>query len=154
MSIVLRFSVVLPAAPYVTETNVGLRRDSSASARPRLRSPSSVFGGKNSKENDGSLPEAIRSSIRTPLSLGGAPAHRVLAVAAGEALRLQVLEVGERHGQRPGGRRRRVLAALNLRQELVRRRPAARLQGGADAVEPAAHQGAVGVDMTVQIGER
>ena len=66
MSIVLRLCVVLPAAPYVTETNVGSSRDSSASARPRFRSPSSVFGGKNSNENDGSLLEAIRSSIRMP----------------------------------------------------------------------------------------
>ena len=39
-------------------------RDSSASARPRLRSPSSVLGGKNSKEKEGSAPAAIRSSIR------------------------------------------------------------------------------------------
>src|SRR3954462_320633 len=111
MSMVLRFSVVLPPAPYVTETNVGLRRDSSASARPRLRSPSSVRGGKNSKENDGSVPEAIRSSMRTALSLGGTPALRLVAGQPHAARGIEVLQVGQRLGQRPRGRGRALLLA-------------------------------------------
>ena len=51
-----------PPAPYVTETNVGRSASSSRIARQSCRSPSSVFGGKNSKENDRS-PAA--SSSRT-----------------------------------------------------------------------------------------
>jgi hypothetical protein len=39
----------------VTETNAGSSARSSPSALNRLRSPSSVLGGKNSKEKTGSL---------------------------------------------------------------------------------------------------
>ena len=57
-------------------------RESSASARPRLRSPSSVRGGKNSNENDGSAPSASRSSIRIARSLGS----RALPASPGSPL--------------------------------------------------------------------
>src|SRR5215211_6397012 len=104
MSIVLRFSVELPPAPYVTDTNVGFRRDSSASARPRLRSPSSVLGGKNSNEKDGSSPAAIRSSIRiVGRSLGGAraPALRLIAQSRGAPRALEVRDPAQHLGQQP-----------------------------------------------------
>src|SRR5918999_2143796 len=104
MSIVLRFSVVLPAAPYVTDTNVGFSRESSASARPRLRSPSSVRGGKNSNEKEGSAPEPRRSSIRIPGSLR--PALRGIAVVGGLAQALEVREPAQGLGEQP---RRRVV---------------------------------------------
>src|SRR3954451_10267366 len=55
-------SRVEPPAPYVTETNVGCSPSSSRIACQRLRSPSSVFGGKNSNEHDRS-PVASRSPI-------------------------------------------------------------------------------------------
>src|SRR3954452_2050920 len=55
-------SRVEPPAPYVTETNVGCSPSSSRMACHRLRSPSSVLGGKNSNENDRS-PVASRSPI-------------------------------------------------------------------------------------------
>ena len=45
-------SRVPPPAPYVTETKVGRSGSSSRIACQRLRAPSSVFGGKNSNEND------------------------------------------------------------------------------------------------------
>src|SRR3954468_1185311 len=55
-------SRVEPPAPYVTDTKVGCRPSSSRIACQRLRSPSSVFGGKNSNEKDRS-PVASRSPI-------------------------------------------------------------------------------------------
>ncbi len=57
-------SRVDPPAPYVTDTKVGASGSSSRSARHSCRSPSSVFGGKNSKENDRS-PRASRSRMAT-----------------------------------------------------------------------------------------
>ncbi len=64
MSIVLPRWAGVPPAPYVTDTNVGSSRASSASAVLRFASPSSVLGGKNSNEKAGSDPLAIRSSMR------------------------------------------------------------------------------------------
>ncbi len=55
---------VEPPAPYVTDANAGSSWRSAASAARRLRSPSSVFGGKNSNENSGSVRLAMISSIR------------------------------------------------------------------------------------------
>src|ERR687891_528488 len=102
MSIVLRFSIVLPAAPYVTETNVGSSRDSSASARPRLRSPSSVRGGKNSNEKEGSGTEARRSSIRIGGSLSGAfPALGSVALADDHSTALEVGQPAQRLVEQP-----------------------------------------------------
>ena len=43
---------------------MGSSAESADSASSRLRVPASVLGGKNSKEKDGPLPVAIRSSIR------------------------------------------------------------------------------------------
>ena len=53
-----------PPAPYVTETKSGSSGDRASSAQRRLRSPSSVLGGKNSKEKTGSTAEARISSMR------------------------------------------------------------------------------------------
>src|SRR5215211_9379934 len=121
MSIVLRFSVELPPAPYVTDTNVGFRRDSSASARPRLRSPSSVLGGKNSKEKDGSAAAAIRSSIRIAVSLGGTPAHRLARRSHERAEALEVAEVAQHLGQQPRRGLGRHALAVDVGQQLERR---------------------------------
>ena len=55
-------SRVLPPAPYVIETNDGRSGSSSRMARHSWRSPSSVLGGKNSKENVG-VPVRSRSRI-------------------------------------------------------------------------------------------
>ncbi len=62
MSIV--FSRVEPPAPQVTETKLGSSGRSAWSASKRLRSPSSVCGGKNSNEKTGSVALASASSIR------------------------------------------------------------------------------------------
>ena len=45
-------SRVEPPAPYVTETKLGFKGSSSRIAVHSARSPSSVFGGKNSKEKE------------------------------------------------------------------------------------------------------
>src|SRR3954452_5726098 len=55
-------SLVETPAPYVMETKLGRSDSSSRSACQSVRSPSGVFGGKNSNENVGS-PVASRSRI-------------------------------------------------------------------------------------------
>ncbi|SKZ03313.1 Uncharacterised protein [Mycobacteroides abscessus subsp. abscessus] len=43
-------SRVLPPAPYVSDTNAGLSRSKTRTARHRRASPSASFGGRNSTE--------------------------------------------------------------------------------------------------------
>src|SRR5215218_5329693 len=151
MSIVLRFSVELPPAPYVTDTNVGFRRDSSASARPRFRSPSSVLGGKNSKENDGSAPPASRSSIRIAGSLGSRrPPLGGLTPAFDQPLPLEMDQVGASLGQQPRGRGLVEELAVDRLGDLVR----GPRQGGADGLEPFGDERAVRGDVARNVGER
>jgi hypothetical protein len=50
-------SRVVPPAPYVIDTNDGCSDSSSRMACQSSRSPSAVFGGKNSNENVGAGPE-------------------------------------------------------------------------------------------------
>ena len=57
-------SRVDPPAPYVTETKSGCSEDRVRNVPRRVASPSSVFGGKNSKEKTGSSFVAMISSIR------------------------------------------------------------------------------------------
>src|SRR6185312_3269844 len=68
-SVLMRFATstlrvrVEPPAPYVTETKAGSNGRSVSIVRMSAASPSSVFGGKNSKENTG-CPDASRSVMR------------------------------------------------------------------------------------------
>ena len=57
-------SRVEPPAPVRHRQEVGLQRRQSAQRPRRVASPSSVFGGKNSKEKTGSSFVAMISSIR------------------------------------------------------------------------------------------
>src|SRR3954471_10985 len=152
MSTVLRFCTSLPPAPYVTETNVGFRRESSASARPRLRSPSSVRGGKNSNENDGSEPLARRSSIRIARSLGRPPlwGPRIVRRLA------ELVKVGQpaaRLREQPRGRALVKLLAVDRLGELERRLRAMR-ERALDLLEVLGDEGAVGGDVSRDVSER
>src|SRR5512135_491710 len=74
-------SRVDPPAPYVTDTNVGRSASSSRIASQSWRSPSSVLGGKNSKENDGRpVPSSSRTvGVLTGRTLWAAPMRRAYA---------------------------------------------------------------------------
>src|SRR5437870_1112617 len=59
---------VLPPAPYVTETKVGSSGFSSPTVLNNARTPSSVLGGKNSKEKTGfAWPNASMIRTRPPM---------------------------------------------------------------------------------------
>src|SRR5215213_7522256 len=100
MSIVLSFSPGLPPAPYVTETNVGSRVERAARAASRLRAPSSVLGGKNSKENEGSGLAAMRSSIRMALE-ASFPALGLSLDPPDRPAALEMDQVAQQLGQQP-----------------------------------------------------
>src|SRR5918992_5353374 len=146
MSIVLRFWTGDPPAPYVTDTNVGSIRDSSASARPRLRSPSSVRGGKNSNEKEGSVPAARRSSIRIGGSLGRAvPDLRLCARPNDQSAALEVGQPAERLVEQPGRGVGPEQLAVDSARELERgQRPGG--ERAADGVQALGDERAVGLD--------
>src|SRR5215213_3385358 len=132
MSIVLSFSPGLPPAPYVTETNVGSRVERAARAASRLRAPSSVLGGKNSKENEGSGLAAMRSSIRMALEASFPPLGLALDLPR-LATRFEVGQVAEQLGQQPARHLRPEPVAVDRRGEVVgRARPGG--ERGADRV--------------------
>src|SRR4051812_10439369 len=153
---------VLPPAPYVTDTKSGRNERSSPTASNRLRRPSSVFGGKNSKEKTGRCCCASSSSMRTRRrgerrSAGGPPA---LGPVGLRPLRrrlshdLEVAQIAERLLQPParGGPRR--LGAVDARDRLERRDRAAFAQRREQPLEALGDERAVGVDVRADVGER
>src|SRR5215217_9261148 len=103
--------------------------ESSSRAAARLRSPSSVLGGKNSKEKDGP-PSARRSSMRIRSSLGGGRPAVGAAGPRGLPPRLSaLLEVDQPRaglGEQPRRRLLRERLAVDAPGEIVGRGRAVR----------------------------
>src|SRR3954447_11637260 len=156
------FVAVLPPAPYVTDTKSGRRWRSSPTASNSVRSPSSVFGGKNSKENTGRWFCASSSSMRTsrrvegrsvgdPPALGAVRARALRGDAAGD---LEVAQIAERLLQPPARRRRGRLLAVEVRERVERGDRAALAQHRDHPLEALRHEFAVAVDVRADVGER
>src|SRR2546423_12006790 len=136
----------------MTETNAGSSARSSPSAFQKLRSPSSVFGGKNSKEKTGSVALAYSSSIRME-ALEASPPLRLALHALRPAGGLEVREVGQRLVEPPAPGLWRHRLAVDVGHDLERGPRLAR-ERALRALDPLVDERAVGVDVRGHVGER
>src|SRR6202034_3471173 len=124
LTISIVFPLVVPPAPYGTDTKDGSSWRSSPSASRRFCSPTSVLGGKNSNEHVGPSEDRISSmrirELCSPaLGLAGDPPR-----AVGD---LQVAQHRERLGQQPLRGHRREVRSVYAREDLEGRQWLARL---------------------------